>query len=103
LQRDHIDWEEGVITIWNSKFQKSRAIPLHPTSLRALRRYTRIRDKFCPHPASAAFFVSTTGSGLTQGYFHKVFSSLVRQAGVDRAGQRRPARMICAIASPWSR
>jgi integrase/recombinase XerD len=90
LQRDHIDWEEGVIIVWNSKFQKSRAIPLHSTSLRALRRYTRIRDKFCPHPTSAAFFVSATGSPLDQGHFHKVFSSLVCQAGLDRAGQRRP-------------
>jgi integrase len=90
LARDHIDWEEGVITIWNSKFQKSRAIPLHPTSLDALRRYTQIRDQSCPHPTSPAFFISTTGAGLTQGYFHKVFSSLVQTAGLDRPGQRRP-------------
>ena len=90
LQRDQIDWNEGVITVWNSKFQKSRALPLHPTSLRVLRRYTRIRDRFCPHPSSVAFFVSTTGSPLDQGHFHEVFSSLVRRAGLDRAGQRRP-------------
>jgi len=90
LQRDHIEWDEGVITIWNSKFQKSRAVPVHPTSLDALRRYTRIRDQFCPHPNSAAFFISTTGSGLTQGRFHKVFSSLVHTTGLDGPGRRRP-------------
>lgn len=88
LQCDHVDWDEAVVTIWNSKFQKSRAIPLHPTSLAALRRYTRIRDEFCPK--SANFFVSSTGTRLSQGNLHKVFSRLVRAAGLDRPGRRRP-------------
>jgi integrase len=90
LQRDHVDWDEGVIVIWNSKFQKSRAIPLHPTCLEALRRYTRVRDRFWPYSTSPAFFISTTGSGLTHGRFNRVFSGLVDQAGLDRAGGRRP-------------
>src|SRR5205823_14762015 len=47
LDRDHIDWEEGIVTIWNSKFGKSRAVPLHPTSLEALARYARLRDRCC--------------------------------------------------------
>jgi integrase/recombinase XerD len=89
LDRDHIDWVEGVVTIWNSKFQKSRAVPLYPTSLDALRRYMVIRDELCPHGNSAAFFVSSTGSRLTQANLHKVFSGLVRTAGLDRPGQRQ--------------
>jgi integrase/recombinase XerD len=89
LDRDHIDWDEGVVTIWNSKFQKSRAVPLHPTSLDALRRYTEVRHELCPHPNSAAFLVSTTGSRLTQANLHKAFSGLVHDAGLHRPGQRQ--------------
>jgi integrase len=90
LDRDHIDWDEGVITIWNSKFQKSRAIPIHPTSVRALQRYARIRDRFCPRPKAPAFFLTTTGTRLDHDTLNHVFRGLIRQIGLDRPGQRRP-------------
>lgn len=90
LDRDHIDWDEGVVLVWNSKFQKSRAIPLHPTTLDALRRYERIRDAHCPHHRSPAFFLSTTGTRLIAGTLHRVFARLVRQAGLEQPGRRLP-------------
>jgi integrase/recombinase XerD len=89
LQRDHIDWNEGVVTIWNSKFQKSRAVPLHPTSLDALRRYTQVRDEFCPHSGSPAFFLTTTGTRLGHDSLNRVFRGLVHAVGLDRPGQRQ--------------
>jgi integrase/recombinase XerD len=90
LDRDHIDWDEGVITIWNSKFQKHRAIPLHATSIEALRRYTQIRDQFCPHPTSPAFFLSTVGTRLDHDTLNHVFRGLIQQIGLDVPGRRRP-------------
>jgi len=90
LDRDHIDWDEGVVLVWNSKFQKSRAIPVHPTTLDALRRYERIRDAHCPHPRSPGFFLSTTGTRLIAGTLRRVFARLVRQAGLDQPGRRLP-------------
>src|SRR4051812_4022440 len=33
LDRDDLDWDEVVLTVWNSKFQKSRALPVHPTTM----------------------------------------------------------------------
>ena len=30
LDRDHLDWDEGVLTVWNSKFQKRRAFLFTP-------------------------------------------------------------------------
>ncbi len=62
LDRDHVDWEEGIVTVWNSKFQKSRALPLHPTTLAALRRYARLRDRSSPHTKAPSFLLSTTGT-----------------------------------------
>ena len=46
LDRDDIDWDEGVLTVWYSKFHKSRALPVHSSTLEALARYDRIRDEY---------------------------------------------------------
>lgn len=90
LDRDHIDWDEGVLTIWNSKFQKSRALPLHPSTMEALGRYAQIRDKLCPHPGSPSFFVTTTGTRLNHGTLNDVFAGLVHTAGLDHGPGRKP-------------
>ncbi|MHB8506560.1 MAG: tyrosine-type recombinase/integrase [Acidimicrobiales bacterium] len=90
LDRDHIDWDEGVVTVWNSKFRKSRAVPLHPSSLDALRRYAQLRNQSFPHPKSPSFFVSTIGTRLDIGEIHHVFPRLVLKAGLEHSGFRRP-------------
>jgi integrase len=87
LDRDHLDWDEGVLTVWNSKFQKSRALPLHPTTMKALGSYARLRDELCPHPKAPSFFITTTGSRLGRS-FNDVFAGLVRSAGLDYCGRR---------------
>jgi integrase/recombinase XerD len=90
LDRGHIDWDEGVLTVWNSKFQKSRALPLHPSALEALGRYAQIRDVFCPDPKTPSFFVTTAGTRLNHGTLNDVFADLVRSAGLDQGPGRRP-------------
>ena len=90
LDRDHVDLDEGIVTIWNSKFHKSRALPLHPVTVDALKRYARLRDRCCPHPKAPSFFLSTTGTRLDAGGIHRLFPGLVRNAGLDQPGRRRP-------------
>jgi integrase len=90
LDRDHVDFDEGIVTIWNSKFQKSRAVPLHPTTVEALRRYARLRDRCCPHPKTPSFFLSTTGTRLSSDAIHRVFPRLVLSARLEHSGRRRP-------------
>ena len=89
LNRDHLDWDDGVLTVWNSKFQKSRALPLHPSTLEALARYAQARDKWCPHPKAPSFFLSTTGTRLNRSV-NTVFARLVHSAGLDQGPGRRP-------------
>jgi integrase/recombinase XerD len=89
LDRDHLDWDEGVLTVWNSKFQKSRALPLHPTTMEALGRYARLRGQLCPRPKAPSFFITTTGTRLGRS-FNDVFAGLVRSAGLDPGSGRRP-------------
>jgi integrase/recombinase XerD len=88
LDRDDLDWDEGLLTVWHSKFGKSRELPLHPGTLGALAAYASLRDRLCPRPEAASFFVSPAGTRLTYGTVQHTFSRLVRLAGIDA----RPAR-----------
>jgi integrase len=90
LDRDDIDWEEGTLMVWNSKFQKSRAVPLHPTTVAALARYARLRDELCPHPKAPSFFLSTTGTRLHISVLDRAFHGLVNSAGLEQRGERQP-------------
>jgi integrase len=108
LDRDHVDWDEGVITVWNSKFQKSRALPVHPSTLTALEAYVRIRDEYVPRPNDPSFFVSPAGRRLNNEN-DKTFRRLVRQVDlVSPSG--RPARLhdlrhafACNVLIGWYR
>ncbi len=89
LDRDDIDWQEGVITIWRSKFGRSRALPVHPTTLAALARYAELRDQLIPRPEALTFFVSTVGTRLNN-EDDKTFRRLVRQVGLTSPSGRAP-------------
>lgn len=89
LDRDHLDWNEGILTVWNSKFRKSRALPLHQTTLESLHRYAALRDELAPRAVTSSFFVTTTGTRLGR-QMNNVFAGLVRAAGVEGGGDRRP-------------
>jgi len=108
LDRDHIDWDEGVVTVWNSKFQKSRALPVHPSTLIALERYVRIRDEYVPRPKDPSFFVSTAGTRLNNEN-DKTFRRLVRQVGLVSPSGRRPRlhdlrhTFACTVLIGWYR
>lgn len=46
LKAEDIDWEQGVLSVGRAKFQKSRLVPLHKSTLRQLRDYIKRRDQF---------------------------------------------------------
>jgi integrase len=89
LDRDDIDWDEGILTVWNSKFHKSRALPVHTSTLAVLERYDRIRDECVARPKDPSFFVSTVGTRLNNDD-DKTFRGLVRHVGLVSAAGRRP-------------
>jgi integrase len=64
LERGDADLEAQVLTIRESKFGKSRLVPIHPSTATALRHYARERDRIFPHPVSSRFFVSERGTAL---------------------------------------
>jgi len=91
LQRSDVDLDEGVLTVRQSKFGKSRLVPLHPTTTEQLADYQCRRDKLCPHPLTPAFFVSGAGTRLNHTNASKTFTRLLRAADVTAApGMAKP-------------
>jgi integrase len=84
LDRDDLDDDAGLLTIRATKFRKSRQLPLHETTLRALGSYQALRDQLCPAPATASLLVSTTGARLCHATVQPAFRRLIRQAGIGQ-------------------
>lgn len=90
LDRADIDWAEGVLSIRESKFGKSRLVPIHPSTLTALDRYATLRDRTGPKPAIPAFFVSLRGTRLTYPVVQQVFRKLCDASQVGAGSDIRP-------------
>jgi integrase/recombinase XerD len=82
LDRSDIDWTDGVLVIRESKFGKTRELPLHPSSVDALACYARYRDEHQPRPQTPRFFVSTAGTPLIYSSVWFTFKGLLRATGV---------------------
>jgi integrase/recombinase XerD len=93
LDRSDLDPAEGMITIRDSKFAKSRQVPLHASTLAALSDYGQQRDRCCPHPTTPSLLVSTAGTPLISQNVHYVFARLVRHAGLEARSERCRPRL----------
>ncbi len=93
LDRDDVDLGQALLTIRNSKYGKSRQLPVHPSAVEALAAYARRRDQRQRNPKSPSFFTSTTGTRLLRDNVSTVFPCLVRDAGLTCSGRRRSPRL----------
>jgi integrase/recombinase XerD len=84
LDRDDVDLDAGVLTIRLTKFGRSRQLPLHASTVKALARYDRQRDELCPRPNAPSFFVSTRANRMDKSAVQKAFRGLCRRAGIER-------------------
>src|ERR1017187_6159585 len=91
LARADVDLDAALITVLDSKFGKSRLVPLHPDTTGMLRRYAARRDQLCPAPAPRAFFISAKGTPLLTGNIDAAFARLSAIAGIaGPPGHARP-------------
>jgi integrase len=93
LQRGDVDLEQGVLTVRQAKFGKSRLIPLHPTTRAALRSYAERRDHHLGSRCGPHFFVAERGGRLLKQYVHRVFWRLSREIGLRRPGDSTGPRI----------
>lgn len=90
LDRGDVDWSEGLLHIRQSKFGKSRLVPLAPSVLEALERYADLRDRERPAAAGESFFVSLRGTRVIHECVWKTFRMLCDGAGVGAGSSVRP-------------
>jgi integrase len=64
LTQADVDLHAGVLTVRQTKFGQSRAVPLHPTVRDGLRDYRQRRDLHMTPSTQTPFFVSTRGRPL---------------------------------------
>lgn len=90
LDQGDFDAGSGMVTIRHGKFDKARALPLHPTTVAALQDYLRRDDR--PRPAGVpALLISSRGKRLGYGTAHWVFHKLLHHCGiVPRSAACRP-------------
>jgi integrase len=90
LDRTDVDQVNAVLHIRESKFGKSRFVPVLPSTLTALGEYAQVRDRLLPHPATPSYFVSARGTRLIYPVIQQVFQRLRESAGVGAGSTTRP-------------
>jgi integrase len=91
LDRDDFDAINGLLTIRNAKFGKSRELPLHPSTVIALVKYLHRSDRPINSLNTPAFLVTTVGTRFHYMGVQPVFRQIVGGAGLGpRSASCRP-------------
>lgn len=90
LDRSDVDLTGGVLHIRKTKFRKDRLVPVHPTTLEALRDYARRRNSIFPAPKDSAFFLSSRGNRLSPSGLQQAFAAACKIADLDNGKTLRP-------------
>jgi integrase len=80
LRDADVDLKHGMLTVRQTKFAKSRQLPLQPSTVEALAHYRRQRARHDPTTADTTFLISSRGRRLGQPLgerqAHRVFNAL---------------------------
>jgi integrase/recombinase XerD len=82
LDRSDVDLRLGILYIRRAKFGKSRYVPVHPSTVDALKTYARVRDRIFPALTTPAFFISERGRRITEWMARYTFAKLSQQIGL---------------------
>jgi integrase len=93
LGRTDAHLDTGVLSIRQTKFCKSRLVPLHPSARRALQGYVRRRDAIVAPTATGTLFVSESGAALPSRTVHGVMRILLDSVIKPATAIRRRPRV----------
>ncbi|MBN1606181.1 MAG: tyrosine-type recombinase/integrase [Polyangiaceae bacterium] len=77
-----VDLGDGVLAVRKAKFGKSRFVPVHDSTRRALARYAELRDRVIPRGSVEAFFVTESGTRIRHGNAEWTFAKVSRAIGL---------------------
>jgi integrase len=93
LKLDDVDLSEGLLTIRGAKLNRSRLVPIHPSTCAVLAEYLKRRAQSFSQPISAYVFVSCRGTRLDLGRVHRTFYVLSRSVGLREPGASTGPRL----------
>ena len=82
LDQPDVDFDQGILRVQQTKFGKSRYVPVHPSTVEALKTYAEARGRLFPTPPTPAFFISERGSRITGQTARYTFAKLSQQLGL---------------------
>lgn len=90
-----VDLKQEMVTIRRTRFVKSRQLPLHPTTIAALKRYRQLRNRHIVVTRETPFFIGSRGKHLGQrlqiNNVDLIFAGLRKQLGwVNRGAHHAP-------------
>lgn len=86
-----VDLKSGLLRVRQTKFAKSRQLPLHPSTVEVLRCYRHKRNRHVAVTPEMPFFLSNKGKGLSLRQVARVFATLRQQLGwTSRGGHDQP-------------
>jgi integrase len=103
-----VDLDQGVLTVRNTKFRKSRHVPMHPTVAAALNRYIAVRARHGTTDRDTLLFLSSSGRLLPKRTVNGVFQRLRGELGWTARGAHAQPRIhdlrhtfICRRVQLW--
>ncbi|MFN0305524.1 MAG: tyrosine-type recombinase/integrase [Burkholderiales bacterium] len=95
LRDADVDLKHAMLVVRQTKFAKSRQVPMHPSTVEALARFRRTRARHVPTSADMPFFIGSRGRRLGQPLgdrqTHRVFNALRDRLGwVNRGAHEAP-------------
>lgn len=88
LERRDVDWADATLHVRRTKFAKSRLLPLHTSTIAALKTFHRDQAKL--HPRSTALFSSLTSKPLLYVTVRETFRTLTLAANIGLDAPRLP-------------
>ena len=76
LDKSDVDLENGILSIRQTKFGKSRFVPLDSSTRAALQRYAEQRDALCHRPRSSAFLITERGIRVQGSAARRTFAAI---------------------------
>jgi integrase len=87
-----VDLDKGILCIRQTKFRKSRYVPLHLTTQTALIEYAHFRDQ-CLIAKDPAFFLFDNGRAVNGAQARYAFGLILSRLGMKRPAQGRSPRL----------
>ena len=87
LNFSDVNLDTGILTVYKSKFNKDRLVPLAPTMTARLRKYA---SGLC---GASVFFPKANGKPYSKGTVYYFFRQLLRKCGISHVGRGKGPRL----------